>query len=387
MGDADNLKKKKRRIIGLVLLLIAVVVIVIVIVSLIVGYSTGTFWFSGVFSQRLPEITVDGFNFEVGRSRVFANIGGSVAAAGTMGVQVFDASGNETLREPFSLPFARPAITSSGERCIAYDSGGNAVRVFSSTQVLYAFETDSAIVSASINKNGWFCIVTQGGGGLKGAVAVHDNTGTVVFRVTLFTGFALSAHLSPDNNDLAVLTLPETGSRIMVYQGINEDKDPDHQFDFYDKLIIDIFFRSNGDVLALSSDSLILAERSGDRAVLYSFTDDRLGSYTRQDDFIALHLYDYGVGFQGRLVTISSDGTVLGELVTDREIISLSAFGKTLVALKNEGISFYNESLVEFFSPGDNISSAGASKVLAVRENTVLAASDNSAVIISVTED
>jgi len=385
MDDVNSLRKNRRKIISLILLLVAVVIFLFIIISLIIGYNTNASWFSALFSPRTPEITVDSFYFDIGRSRLFANIDGSVAAVGTLGVQVFDPAGNETLREPFRL--AQPAIAGSGERCIAYDIGGTAARVFNRTQILSALETDSAIVSASINANGWFCVVTQGSGGLKGTVAVHDSTGTIVYRVTLSTGFALSAHLSPDNKTLAILTLPETGSRIMLYQGIDEDKDPDHQFDFFDRLIIDIFFMPNGDVLALSTDSLILLESTGDRTFLYSFPDKRLGGYTIQNDYTVLHLYDYGVGYNGRLITLRSDGTILGELLTDREFLSLSAFGKTLVVLKNDGITFYNEHLEVFFSTADNHSSAGAGRLLAVREDTVLAASDNSAVIIKAETD
>jgi len=385
MEDVNNNSKNKRKIMIRILLLIVIAIFLFIIVSLIIGYYTDASWFSSIFSQRISDITVDSFYFDIGRSRMFADIGGSVAAVGTLGVQVFDAAGNETLREPFRL--AQPAITGAGDRCIAYDIGGTTARVFNRTQVLSAQETDSAIVSASINANGWFCIVTQGGGGLKGAVAVHDNTGSVVYRVTLYTGYALSAHLSPDNKTLAILTLPDTGSRIMLYQGIDEDKDPDHQFDFFDRLIIDIFFTTDNDVLAISTDSLILVESSGDRTFLYPFPDKRLGGYTKNKDFITLHLYDFGVGFRSRLVTLDLDGTVLGELAIDREIISLSAYNNTLTVLKNDGVTFYGKDLEEFFSTVDNQSTAGANRILAVRENTVLAASDNSAVIIKVDAD
>jgi len=380
MDDVNSLKKNRRRFISLVLLLVAVVIFLFISVSLLIGYNTNAPWFSALFSQRTPDISVDSFYFNIGRSRMFANIGGSVAAVGTLGVQVFDPAGNETLREPFRL--SQPAITGSGDRCIAYDIGGTAARVFTSTQVLSVLETDSAIVSASINENGWFCLVTQGSGGLKGAVSVHDNTGTVVYRVTLATGFALSAQLSPDNKTLAILTLPETGSRVMLYQGIDEDKDPDHQFDFFDRLIIDIFFIPNGDILAVSTDSLILLEDSGDRTFLYSFRDKRLGGYAKQNDGITLHLYDYGVGVGGSLVTLRADGTILGEIATDREILSLSSFEKTLVVLKNDGVTFYGDDLEVIYSTADNHSSAGAGRLLVVREDTVLAVSDNSAVII-----
>ena len=381
MGNAVTAGKRKRKIVGLVLLLVAFAVVLFIIASLILGYITGSSWLSAFFSPRIQELTVDELAFDIGRSRMFANIDGAVAAVGTLGVQVLDAAGNETLREPFRM--TQPAIAGSGSMCIAYDTGGTALRVFNGTQIISSIETDSAIVSASINQNGWFCVVTQGGGGLKGVVAVHDNTGAGVYRVTLATGFALSAQLSPDNKDLAILTLPDTGSRIMLYHGIDiSEDDPDQQFNFFDRLIIDIFYLSNGDVIAISTDSLFLLEKAGDRHTLMDFPDKRLGGYEFNDDYIALHLYDFGIGYQGRLVTLLADGTVLGELVLDREIMSMSSLDKTLIILKTDGIVFYNENLEAFSESAESISAAGANRVLAVREDAALATSDNSAVVV-----
>jgi len=381
MGDANATGKNKRKTVSLVLLLAAIVIVVFIAALLITGHITGSSWLSAFSSRRIPEITADEFIFDIGRARMFANVGGSVAAAGTLGVQVLDSDGSETLREPFRM--AQPTLVGSGDRCIAYDIGGTALRVFSGTQVIASIETDTTIVSASINQNGWFCVVTQGGGGLKGIVFVYDNTGTVVYRVTLATGFALSAQLSSDNKDLAILTIPDTGSRIMLYQGIDiSEDDPDHQFDFFDRLIIDIFYTPDGDVVAISTDSLILIDNFGDRRTLLEFPGARLGGYTYNDDFIALHLYDFGIGHRGRLITLLADGTILGDIAIDREIISMTSLDKTLAILKSDGVVFYDETLEEFSLYADSISAAGASRVLAVREDAVLAASDNSAVII-----
>ena len=381
MGDAKTTGKRKLRFIGLILLLAAFAIVLFIAATLIVGYFTGSSWLSALFPTRIQEITVEEFAFDIGRARMFSNIGGSVAAVGTLGVQVLDGAGSETLREPFRM--AQPTIAGAGDRCIVYDIGGTAVRVFSATQVISSIETDSAIVSASINQNGWFCVVTQGSRGLKGVVTVHDGTGTLVYRVTLATGFALSAMLSPDNKDLAILTLPDTGSRVMLYHGIDVSEDaPDQQFDFFDKLIIDIFFLPNGDVLAVSTDSLILIERAGDRHTLIDYSDKRLGGYICNDDYIALHLYDFGIGHRGRLITLLADGTILGEIALDREIVSMSSHGKTLAILKNDGVEFYDEFLEAYSVSADSSSSAGASRVLAIREDAALATSDNSAIIV-----
>jgi len=378
MSGNDNTKKKTRRLLFLLILVIAFVLITAAAIYLIFG--SGFSQLTGLFSSRTTSITANEFSFEVGRDRSFSHMGGSLAAVGTLGVQVLDAAGRETLRDSFRM--SQPAIASSAGRSIAFDIGGSSVRVFNEEQITTSIETEGAIVSASINRNGWFCVVTQEGGGLRGSTSVYNNLGAVVYRVNLGSGFILSAQLSHDNRSLAVLNLTDTGSRINFYHGIDEDKDPDVLFDFRGGLIIDIMYLSNGDILAVSTDSLFIVSRAGDGKTLYSFADNRLGGYARYNDFIALHLYDHGIGFRGRLITLLSDGTILGEIVTDREVISMSAIDRTLIVLKSDGLVFYNEILEELPLSVNNNHVAGATRVLAASNNVAIATSDNSAVVI-----
>jgi hypothetical protein len=381
MSGDDNLKKKKSRFIRLAFLLVVFSIFALVLITLIPAFGSNTSRLSGFFSPRVRDITVSEFNFDVGRDRLFTHMGDTVAAAGTLGVQVLDADGRETLRDSFRM--TQPAIASSGGRCIAFDIGGSAVRVFSASQVYASLETEGAVVSASINRNGWACVVTQEGGVLRGVVTVYNSTGNMVYRVTMGSGFVLSAKLSPDNKNLAILNLTDDGSRITFYHGIDtQEDDADARFELSDELIIDIRYLSNRDVLAISTDSLLIVDNSGSGRQLYEFPDRHLGGYIIDGDFIALHLYDHGIGHQGRLVTLLMDGTILGEMELDREIISMSSVRDSLIVLKNDGLYSFNKELIEFPLSVENLSAAGASRVLAVSEDVALATSDNSAVVI-----
>ena len=379
-GDGTP-KRKKRGIIKLVLLLAVFAIITFLIVSLVMWIITGSSPLTNLFSQRSSEISVNEFNFNVGRDRMFANLDGSIAAVGTLGLKVLDADGRETLRDSFRM--SQPAILSSGERGIAFDIGGSSVRVFNGTQVLSSIETEGTIVSASLNKNGWFCVVTQEGGVSRGTITVYNSSGSGVLRAIKETGFVLSAELSHDNRSLAILNYTTTGSRVSFYHGLDTDKDePDHIFDYTSGLIIDIRYLENGDVLVVSTDALFLIERSGSGKMLFPYADKRLGGYTYDGDFIVLHLYDYGIGYQGRLITLLTDGTILAEKTAGREIISMSAADNSFILLKNDGVLFLDEELEEFQASEEDFSAAGASRVLAVSRDTALATSDNSAVVI-----
>jgi len=378
--SGDNIpKRKKRRFISFIILLVVLAILTIIIVSTLSNGGLGSSRLLGFFSPRTSEISVDEFNFDIGRARMFAGIDGSVAAVGTLGVKVLDAEGRETLRDSFRMN--QPVISSSGDQCIAFDIGGTSVRVFNRTQVTSSIETDGTVVSASLNPNGWFCIVTQEGVGYRGIVTVYNSSGSEVYKVSLGSGFILSAELSHDNKTLAILNLIDTGSRITFYD-LDVEDEPINRFDYSGGLIFDVVYLPNGDVLAFSTDLLFIVERSGNSRILHSFHDNRLGGYAYDKNFIALHLYDYGVGFQGQLITFNTDGTILGEIASDREIISMSAVDNSLIILKSDGITFYNHELEAFPVSAESISAAGANRVLAISEDVAVATNDNSAVVI-----
>ena len=151
-------RKKRRRLLGWVFSLASIVIFTWIAVALISGRGPGlselTTWLKiGVSSEPASQ-----YQFSVGSNRVFAELGGSLAAAGTLGIQVQNASGTETLRDLFHM--STPAVDTAEDRAIAFDIGGTSIRTFTKTQVTASIETVGVIISASINKNNWFVVCT-----------------------------------------------------------------------------------------------------------------------------------------------------------------------------------------------------------------------------------
>jgi len=379
-GD-EKPKRKWRKLVGIAFSLISLVVLTYIAITLITGRGLDMSWFTRMFSRLETVEAVDELHFDVGRERVFADLDGSLAAAGTLGIQVLDVGGNEILREPLRL--SSPAVKSSNGRAIAFDVGGTTVRVFDDRQIISAIEASGEIVSASINRNGWFCVNTQEGSGLRGVATAYNDRGSAVYKVNLASGFVLSSVLSQDNKSLAVLNLTDNGSRVTLYNGLNK-QDPDSTFELRGGLILDIQYLTNGSLLAISADSLLLIDKSGVSSLMYEFFDKRLGGYSLDDGYIALHLLDFGVGHGGRLIILNESGLLLGEVITDREILSMSMGGGRLAVLRNDGLVFYDSALEELNLAGDHLSAAGSSRILALGNGAALAAGEHSAVIIRV---
>ena len=376
-GD-EKPQKKKRRLPGILFSLVSLAVLTYIAIMLISGQGLGFSWLTSLFSDRTPPEAVDEFYFDVGRNRVFADLGGPIAAAGTFGVQVISESGVEMLRDPFRM--SSPAINSEAGRAVVFDIGGTAVRVFNETQITTSLETGGSVVSASINRNGWFCVCTQESGVFRSIVTVYDGGGREVYKVSLASGYALSALLTSDNKRLAILDLTDDGSRITLYELSHDSAGA--AFEIPGGLILDIRYLPGGEVLAVTQESLIVIDAGGSGKEFYDFSGRRLGGYVLDGNFITLYLLDYGVGYNGRLVTLRENGKIIAERITDSEIVSMSSSGRFLTVLRNDCLSSFDSEFNEFPTAGSSISPVGATRIVTLANGAALAAGDRSAVVI-----
>jgi len=372
--------KKKRRLLGWVFSLASIVILTWIAVTLISGRGPGLAELATLLKIGVSSDPVSEYQFSVGNNRVFAELGGSLAAAGTLGIQVQNTSGVETLRDLFHM--STPAVDTAEDRAIVFDIGGTSVRTFTKTQVTASVETVGLITSASINRNNWFVVCTQESEAYRSLVTVYDNRSRVVYRISLATGYALSAILSPDNKNLVVLDLTDNGSRITFYDLSREE--PDGFFDYPEGLLLDIRYIQDGSIITISTDSLIRVDASGVGTKLFEFEGRRLGGYVLNDSFTALHLFDYSVGYSGRLITVDSSGRLLGGVVTDKEIISISTSRGYLTILKNDGPVFYDAELNEFMPDGELTTVAGATRILSLSDSAALVAGDHFAVVVRI---
>ena len=349
-------------------------------ITLISGRGFNFDWFTDLLYPNERGVIVDEMNFNIGRSKVFADLNNAIAAAGSLGIQVINFEGSETLRESFSMN--SPAISYSNGFAIAFDIGGTEARVFNSNEVFASISTNGPIVSASINPNRWFTINAQEGEGYRGTTTVYNDIGIPVYRVSLASGYILTSALSYDNNSLAILNLTEYGSRITFYHDLNKEHD-DGALDFPDCLVLDISFLPNGDLLTITSESIIIIDPFVySRWEIINFADLRIGGYAISDDYIALHLLDFGIGHKGKLIIIDHFGNLYGEIAIDRELISMSLTNDYLSVMLGDGLVLLDRSLTILPSIDESPSAAGVSQVLSLDIGATLIAGDRFAVIL-----
>jgi hypothetical protein len=392
----DKPRKNKRKYISVTFSLAILVLIAYIVISFISGQGFGFGCITDMFTSTDPVEIGDEFFFNIGRRSVFADLDNAVAAVGTQGIQVHSYDGTEAHRTTLSMQ--NPAISAQNGRAIAFDIGGVEARIFNSYEMLSSISTsvpivhrtDSGeavsasgpIVSAYINQNGWFTITTQGSEGYRGLTDVYNSDGNLIFGVRISSGYILSAILSPDNKSLAVLNLTEDGSRITFYHGLNSGT-PDGVYEIHNKLIIEIEYLSDGNLLAVTTDGIIsINPISMTGWEFFSFSGSRLGGYEISDNFIALHLLDFGIGHRGRLLIIDLFGNLFGEIITERELVSMSFLSNFLTVMLSDGLSFYDRGLTPIPLLTQSPSAVGVSRVLALDDGIALVAGDRFAIVV-----
>ena len=385
MSGGKKRGKIGRRLPGMILSAASLAVLVYIAITLISGRELGTAWLKGLFRPKAPVARAYEPEFDVGGSRVFADLGGYIAAAGTFGTQVLGADGDEAYRETYRM--ASPAISPGEGYAIAFDIGGNSVRVLGKTRMAASIESPGAVISASVNRNGWFCVCSQDAGAYASIVTAYDNKGREVYKVSLARGYATAAALTRDNKRMAVLVLADEGSRITLYDLASDA--PAGEYDAPGTLILGIARLDSGDTLAITQESLLIVDGGGQGKGLYSYLGRRLRGYALHGNRVALYLLDYGVGYSGSIVMLTMDGEILGERATDREIISMSCGDGFLAVLKNDGATIYDDVLEIIPLSEDELARAseaaasGASRAYALEGSAVLVAGDNTAMIIA----
>ena len=380
MADEERSSKKKHGLIRILISLAFLVSLSFISVALISGRGFNFGWLTNFFQTDTYYEITDELFFNVGRGKVFADLETSIAAAGSLGVQVLSYDGSENFRVPMTM--SSPAIASQNRHAIAFDIGGTDALVFNDSGVVASIIADGPIVSGSINQNGWFTVDAQPGGGYRGNTVVYDNRGRPVYRVHMSTGYILSSVLSPDNSILAILNLTEYGNRITFYHGLDRPYD-DGSFELSSGLILDIHFLSNNDLLAITTDSLILIDPQGASGwEIYRFSDMRIGGYEIGSNYIVLYLLDFGIGHRGKIIIIDHFGNLFGEIITDREVISMSLSEEHLSVMLSDGLILLDKSLNPLPLSADNPSAAGVSQIIALRDKITLVAGERFAIIV-----
>ena len=168
--------------------------------------------------------------------------------------------------------------------------------------------------------------------------------------------FVIDAYVADDCASLAAVTLGQENSvfvsNVVLYD-LTKPGEVDHpmaDYDISDGLVAAIG-QQGGKLAAVSDTCLTFADAKGEVTASYSYGGAYLRDYDLSGDgFAVLLLNRYQSGSVGRLVTVDADGTELGSLDVNEEVLSVSAAGRYLAVLYADRLVVYNQDLQVYAS-------------------------------------
>ncbi|MCC8182422.1 MAG: DUF5711 family protein [Clostridiales bacterium] len=250
---------------------------------------------------------------------------------------------------------AQPVVQTAGSYALVYDAGGGELYLFSGRMLVWEYETsgDYGLISARVNDQGWIAVAEQATG-YKAAVTVYDASQNKIVTENISSSFVMDAVVSPDNSQVALLTIGQDGldfvSTLTLYSCSDGSETASAQV-------------SNAVVLDLSwdDDGIWLQEENGVRRLdgncqelgSWSESSYSLQSYSLQDGYAVEYFSYYRSGALGEIVVLDDQGAVSGTLEIEDEVLSVTAAGRYIAVLTGSGLTIYTSDLEEYASETD----------------------------------
>ncbi|MCD7734383.1 MAG: DUF5711 family protein [Clostridiales bacterium] len=300
---------------------------------------------------------------------VYAALSDSLVVCNANHIWVYSDGG--TAYVDMEAALAQPVIQTAGSYALVYDAGGGELYLFSGRVLVWEYETagDYELISARVNDQGWLAVAEQATG-YKATVTVYDAGQNKVITENISSSFVMDALVSPDNSQVALLTIGQDGmdfvSTLTLYSCTDGSETASAQV-------------SNNVVLDLSWDDggLWLQEENGVRRLdtelqeVGSWTESSyyLQSYSLQDGYAVEYFSYYRSGALGEIVVLDEQGEIVGTLDTEGEVLSVSAAGRYITVLTDSALTVYTADLGEYAAMENT---EGALRALARSDGTAM---------------
>ncbi|MBE6969092.1 MAG: hypothetical protein E7442_03085 [Ruminococcaceae bacterium] len=285
---------------------------------------------------RQAEPARTSFIYPSGAGEKFELCGSRLAVVSSAGFQLLEEDGSAVAAE--SLAMDRPAITSDASLCAFYDVGSTEMRIIGNDGHIAPLQFQERILFADLSHDGYLTVVTEYPD-YKGRVSVYNAGLSPLFTLDCdASGYPLNARVSPGRR-LVVSCVSSAGSSLRFFDLYQETERG--SFHLENELILDFDFMEDGTVAAITEDELLLLNSEGTLLARVDYTDQKLADYCLTGGCAALLLYDNRSGYEGRLVTIKSDGSVIEELEISRAVNGLSVSGEYLLVQYADEVTLY----------------------------------------------
>ena len=224
---------------------------------------------------------------------------------------------------------ARPAVSVGRKHVLLYDRGGKSFTVANGYTVLHEETLESPILSAEMNQNGDFCIVTDENG-YRAAVAMYDSRQNQLYKWFTSDYFVMLASPAPDGKHFAALCVCEQdGTAAFTVRGYAvTQEEPVFTITLSSQAVYSIKHNARGDLVLICDDGVYTYDDKGQPLEQNTFARGSLQLFSHhQGEMPALALQSDGAGEQVTLRILDDAGGIAFERSYSGSLRALDGHG------------------------------------------------------------
>lgn len=300
------------------------------------------------------------FVYDESSSNQYAGLSGGLAVASAAGLNLYDQDGVETASIQKSLSV--PTLKTGGEIALAYDAGGYSLMAASQKKgSVLELTAANPILDADVASDGSICYLAPETG-YRAVLNVYDQSQTLIYRWLSSSQYLMRCTVAPGAKYAAAAVLGQQDgmfqSSILLFR--TDAEEPVGTIAVGNALIYDLHFVSGELLCALCEDEAVFFSVDGTRVGAYAFDGAYLKDYTNTGSgFLTLVMNLYKAGNRYTVLTVGTDGTLLGTLAMDEQILDISAAGRYLAILTSGTLAIYDQTL-QSYDVSDNTTGAAS---------------------------
>jgi len=308
------------------------------------GLSLFTRWFT--YDNERSSVT---FSHNARSENLFINIDYKLLVCSDTQFQLFSPTGESLLKT--MVTFTNPAYSTNGKQAVIYDAGGKNLTVVSKEKAVFSLTLPDGqyILSATINERGWLAVTTKENG-FKGVVTVYNDSYDPEMSIKLSSTYLINALVTPDCKGIYALAPGQSAGIFeskLLYYDIKQAEEPKSQISLGDNVVL-AMHATNNRCFVLSENALFILLPSGELVAKYDYG----GKYLKRasldgNDFVTLLLSNSPSGSTGTLVTVDTEGYVLGSVDLNEQVLALSSSGRYAAVLTASSLRVYTKDLNE----------------------------------------
>ena len=241
--------------------------------------------------------------------------------------------------------FNNPALVTTDKYVMTYDRGGRHLIITNSFTVVFDKTFDDNIVTAAMNDNGYFAVVTESDA-YKNKLTVYNSSFNEIYKLNSMSRYILALDISDDNKYAAVSSYYIKDSNVIpqinYYSFTSEESVWNCDFD--ENIAISVVCKNDGSVAALFEWGICILDSKGREKCRFEFGNKILQAYSLgKEKYNAVVISDSRNG-NSEVKVFDRTGKTVSDIDIGETVISVDIYSDRVALLSRNKIYIYSSS-------------------------------------------